>query len=74
MLDTLRTLFLSGIETTDEIRIHVGLMSEDQLAELRRTGVDVFRPTDSLVPDMGALYKLMVGVSRGREGSEDPDE
>lgn len=69
VLDTLRTLFQTGVKPTDEIRIHVGIMSPAELKELSQS-VDVFTCTPGMVSWLGDLYKLMVGVSRGDDADE----
>jgi len=71
VLDTLRSLFQSGIKATDEIRIAVALVGADELAELAKH-VAVYTPPKD-VSDLSAIYKLIVDVSRGSDtGAEDP--
>lgn len=64
VLDTMRSLFLSGINPADEMRIHVGLVTEEDIASLRKHDVDVFEAPKP-IEDLSALYKLLVQVSRG---------
>jgi hypothetical protein len=69
VLDTLRSLFQSGILATDEIRVTVALVTPDELEELKKH-VHVFVPPQE-VDQLGPLYKLILDVSRGTEEADE---
>lgn len=64
LLDTMRTLFMSGISPSECMHIAVGLVTEDELAEFKKHGIDVFVAPQP-IEDLAALYKLLVQVSNG---------
>lgn len=66
LLDTMRTLFLTGISPKECMHISVGLVTEEDLVEFRSHDVDVFEAPQP-IEDLAALYKLLVQVSRGDE-------
>jgi len=65
ILDTLRSLFQSGILASDEIRLAVALVTAEELDELKQH-VQVFTAPQQ-VDQLGPLYKMILDVSRGSD-------
>jgi hypothetical protein len=68
VLDTLRSLYQTGVDPSSPVQMKAGLIDPALLqASVDAGQTHVFLPPLAAVDDLGPLYKLVVAVSRGEK-------
>jgi hypothetical protein len=71
VLDTLRSMFQSGVRPSEPITLRIGLVDPKDLEDAKDEVPLFIPPKGKGVEDLGHLYKLILKVSRGDAEEDD---